>query len=315
MHPLWTGIGGLSTAAAVVLMAPLLDPPAPDSCEKLLPLTRPGTTITSAQTIDAGRFTPPNGRGSSTFGSLPAFCRVEATLKPAPDSEIKVEAWLPASGWNGRFQAVGNRGWGGTIAYAALGQAVAGGYATVSTATGHTGNGASFALGHPDKLVDSGSRAVHDMTAWAKKIVEAFYGSAPKFSYWNGCSLGGRQGFAEAQRFPADYDGIVAGDPANDLTRLYAARLAWAQAVHETGDSYIPPTKYPLIHGAVLAACDGLDGVKDGVLEDPTRCRFDPRVLECKREDAPECLTNSQVETARALYPAKVATAPTRSTR
>src|SRR6185436_14509817 len=157
------------------------------------------------------------GRGAAaavSFAALPAFCRVAATLTPSSDSDIKIEVWLPSSGWNGKFQAVGNGGWAGTISYPALGQAVARGYASASTDTGHTGNSAAFALGHPEKVIDIGYRAVHEMTVQAKAIIDAFYGSAPKVSFWNGCSLGGRQGITEAQRYPADFDAIVAGAPA-----------------------------------------------------------------------------------------------------
>ena len=210
--------------------------------------------------------------------------------------------WLPSSGWNGKFQAVGNGGWAGTISYPALAQAVARGYASASTDTGHTGNSAAFALGHPEKVVDIGYRAVHEMTVQAKAIIDAFYGSAPKVSFWNGCSLGGRQGITEAQRYPADFDAIVAGAPAVNNIFLHGSRMMINRTVHRSEDSYIPPAKYPAIRTAVLESCDALDGVKDGVIENPTRCRFDPKVLECKGADGPSCLTPAQVETAKALY-------------
>src|SRR5689334_5104581 len=164
------------------------------TCESLASLKLPNTTITSAQTVGAGGFTPPagrQGRGAAVYSELPSFCRIAATLAPSADSDIKVEVWLPASGWNGKFQAVGNGGWAGTISYPALAQAVAAGYATASTDTGHTGNNGSFALGHPEKLIDFGYRAVHEMTVEAKAIVGAYYGTSPTLSFWNGCSLGG----------------------------------------------------------------------------------------------------------------------------
>ena len=211
---------------------------------------------------------------------------------------------MPTAGWNGKFMAVGNGGWAGAIAYPQMAPALARGYATASTDTGHEGtNGdASFALGHPEKVIDFGYRAVHEMTVKAKAIVASYYDSSPKRSYWNGCSTGGRQGLKEAQRFPSDFDGIVVGAPGNDLTHSQAQFIWVAQAVHKDEASYIPPSKYSIIHDAVLQACDGRDGVKDGFLEDPTRCTFDPQVLECSGADGPSCLTAAQVITARMVY-------------
>jgi feruloyl esterase len=159
-------------------------------------------------------------------------------------------------------------------------------------------------LGHPEKLIDFGYRAVHEMTVKAKAIIAAHYGDGPKLSYWNGCSSGGKQGLKEAQRFPADYDGIVAGAPANYWTNQMVGSLWIAQVAHQDEAGFIPAAKYPLIHKAAVEACDTLDGVKDGVLEDPTRCRFDPKVLECKSEDTSGCLTAAQVEVARKIYTA-----------
>ena len=279
------------------------------SCESLTSLALPNATITLAQNVVAGSFALPAGGGgrgappADLLKSLPAFCRVAATLRPTSDSDIKIEVWLPAaSGWNGKFQAVGNGGWTGSIAYPALIEALRRGYATSSTDTGHEGGSASFALGHPEKLIDFGYRSVHEMTVAAKKVISTYYGDAPRFSYWNGCSAGGRQGLKEAQRFPNDFDGIIAGAPALDWTGRAAQSLRVSQAVHRDGGSYIPPDKYPVIRHAVLQACDMLDGVKDGVLEDPTRCQFDPGVLACKGADDASCLTPAQVEAARQVY-------------
>ena len=208
-----------------------------------------------------------------------------ATLKPTADSDIKIEVWLPVAGWNNKFQAVGNGGWAGTISYTALADAIRRGYAASSTDTGHVGGRGTFALDHPEKLVDYAYRSEHEMTLKAKSIIAAYYGMPARFSYWNGCSTGGKQALTEAQRYPADYDGIIAGAPANYMMHLQAAGIAVAQAVHNDPDSYIPPEKYPVIHEAVLAACDRLDGVKDGVLGDPRLCRFDVSSLECKEGD------------------------------
>jgi feruloyl esterase len=181
--------------------------------------------------------------------------------------------------------------------------ALAAGYATASTDTGHTGgNPATFIPGHPEKLTDFAYRAVHEMTVAAKGIISARYGNGPKFSYWNGCSTGGRQALAEAQRYAADYDGIIAGAAANYVTHLQGAQVWSAQVVHKDEASYIPPAKYAMLHSAVLDACDALDGVKDGVLENPTKCHFDPKVLLCKDADGPSCLTAPQAEAARQIY-------------
>jgi feruloyl esterase len=225
---------------------------------------------------------------------------VEATLKPSADSDIKIEVWMPASAWNSKLQAVGNGGWTGSIAYPAMATALRNGYAAASTDTGHAG-GAQPLMGHPEKIVDFGYRAVHEMTLKAKAMIGAFYGNGPQYSYWNGCSAGGRQGLQEAQRYPADFDGIIAGAPAINFTGR-ATQAVWiGQAVHKDAGSNLQP-KFALIHNAVLDQCDALDGVKDGVLENPMSCKFDPKVLECKAGDAATCLTPAQVESARAIY-------------
>jgi feruloyl esterase len=273
------------------------------TCADLSSLHPPNTAITLAQTVEAGAL-PMTGPGQTPniFKTLPAFCRVAATLMPSPDSDIRIEVWLPAENWNGKFQAVGNSGWGGYISYPAMARALAHGYATASTDTGHATEGASFAMGHPEKLVDFGSRAVHEMTVEAKALIAAFYSQPARHSYWNSCSTGGRQGLMEAQRFPADFDGIVAGAPANYLSHLQPWTLWVPKVVHESEGSFLPPAKLAVIHKAVIEACDALDGVKDGVIEDPSRCHFDPGVLKCEGADTAACLTTAQVESARKLY-------------
>ena len=264
-----------------------------DACERLRGVALSAASVTTAQAV------APN---SDPFFAPRAFCRVLLTIVPTPDSDIRAEVWLPLEGWNGKFQAVGNGDAAGVISYEAMADALARGYATSSTDTGHVGNTMAFALGHREKYVDFGYRAVHEMTARAKVVIQAFYRMPPTRSYWNGCSQGGRQGITEAIRYPADYDGIVAGAPAIDYMHLHAARLALNRFVHRTDDSYIPPAKYPAIHRAALAACDAVDGVVDGLIADPFRCRFDPAVLKCRQDDAASCLTAAQVETARAMY-------------
>jgi feruloyl esterase len=279
------------------------------TCESLEALSLPSATITFAQPQAAGRFTvpgaqpgAPNTAPNPALERLPAFCRVTASLRPTSDSDIRIEVWLPASGWNGKLQSVGNGAWAGTIAYPALGAALSSGYAAASTDTGHTGNTATFVPGHPEKMIDYGYRAVHEMTAAAKAIAAAFYGNAPRVSYWNGCSTGGRQGLMEALRYPTDYDGIIAGAPVNFRTHQLAWELWVAQAVHRDDARYIPPEKYPVIHRAALDACDAQDGVKDGLISDPTKCHFDPGVLACRSGDGAACLTAAQVDAARRIY-------------
>ena len=235
------------------------------------------------------------------MASAPAFCRVALTSKPTADSDIKIEVWLPASGWNGKLQAVGNGGWAGTISYQPLAAAVALGYAAASTDSGHTTPGASFAVGHPEKLVDYAHRSLHELAIHAKAVVGAYYGKQPAASLWNGCSTGGNQGLTLASMYPADFDAIIAGAPPDERSRVHAVRLVLHRIVHRSAGSYIPPEKYPAIHQAALDACDLKDGVKDGVIENPPSCRFDPKVMQCSGADGPSCLTAEQVETARAL--------------
>jgi feruloyl esterase len=279
------------------------------TCESLASLSLPDATITAAQSVAAGTFTPPKPPGlpiPASYKDLPAFCRVAATVKPTKDSDIKFEVWMPATGWNGKFVGVGNGGYSGEIWYWSMIEPLARGYATASTDTGHEGSvmDGSFALGHPEKWADFGYRAVHEMTVKSKAIIAAHYGRSATFSHWNGCSTGGRQGLMEAQRFPTDYDGIIAGAPANYMTRLSAQYVWVGQALHKEEGSFIPPAKLPVLHNAVLQACDAQDGVKDGILEDPARCKFDPKVVECKGADGPTCLTPAQVTAARAVYSA-----------
>jgi feruloyl esterase len=287
--------------AALVPDRPLHASP---SCASLSMLALPNTTITLAQAVDAGPFTPPGSGGTPRL--LPAFCRVAATLTPTRDSDIKIEVWMPASGWNGKFEAVGNGAFNGSIAYPAMMTALARGYATSSTDTGHTGNNASFASGHPEKVIDFGWRAVHEMTLASKQIVAAYYGGGPKFSYWNGCSAGGRQAMKEAQRFPADFDGIIAGAPGLDWTGRAAQAVRVMKALDHSEAARLPPPQTQLLHRAVVDACDALDGLKDGLIADPSRCTFDPAVLQCKGSGGAACLTPAQVDTARLIYSATV---------
>ena len=275
------------------------------SCESLAALKLADTTIISAQPVAAGAFIPPGQTASPvSVKNLPAFCRVIATIKPAQDSDIKVEVWLPLTGWNGKYRGQGNGGFAGQITYPGMAVAIAEGYATASTDTGHAdlGTRSSWALGHPDKIVDFGWRAIHEMTVKAKAIIRAFYGEPAKRSYFSACSNGGRQGLMEAQRFPEDYDGIIAGAPANYWTKVFATFIWDIQAQQPDTAGYIGADKIPAIGQAVAAACDANDGVTDGVLNDPRECRFDPKVLLCRQGDAKTCLTAPQAAALEKIY-------------
>jgi feruloyl esterase len=276
----------LALALLVLLVAPHRAVAA--SCEDLSSLKIADATITAAQTVAA-------------TADVPAHCRVALTSKPSADSDIKIEVWLPASGWNGKFQAVGNGGWSGAIDSNGLAGGIRRGYAVASTDQGHQG-GAGPWMQNPDKLIDFGYRATHQMAVAGKAIVNAFYGNPARLSYFTGCSAGGRQALKEAQRFPEDFDGIVAGAPALNTTGRAAFSMWIAQHQHTDEASFIPPAKFPAIHEAVLQACDARDGVTDRVIENPRACTFDPKAMECKAGDATSCLTAPQVETARAMY-------------
>jgi feruloyl esterase len=268
-------------------------PAAAGTCESLATLAIPKATITTAAVVAAGSFTPP---GAPAVNNVPAFCRVAGSLKPSSDSDIRFEVWMPAAGWNGKFQGIGNGGFAGSISYAQLATALRKGYATAATDTGHQAGGtdAAWALGHPEKVVDFGHRAIHETAVAAKAAIAAFYGSGAKRSYFNSCSNGGRQALMEAQRYPEDYDGIIAGAPANYWTHLIANSIWVSRAMSEPG-AHIPPAKLPAIEAATLAACDDKDGLKDGVIDSPDKCAFKPATLLCKGGDSDTCLTAPQV--------------------
>ncbi|HMD43444.1 MAG TPA: tannase/feruloyl esterase family alpha/beta hydrolase [Candidatus Acidoferrum sp.] len=280
------------------------------TCEQLAQLALPNTQISSAKLVAAGAFAPPEvaepwmRADASFYKQLPAFCRVLALAKPTADSDIKIEVWLPATGWNGKFRGQGNGGFAGSIDYRALGWAIAQGYATAATDTGHAADSsdAVWALNHPEKIIDFAHRAIHEMTIFGKATTNAFYGEAPKKSYFANCSNGGRQALMEAQRYPDDYDGILAGAPANYFTHLLASALWDAQATTNDQASYIPSSKITAIAQAVVAACDANDGVKDGIVNDPRQCHFDPATMLCKGGNSDSCLTQPQVTALKKLY-------------
>jgi len=300
------GARGSGLAGLVGLIGALLCPALVQgaTCDSLKSLSLEKATIDAVQVVAAGAFQQPGGRagrGGNPFAALPAFCRVALTAKPSSDSDIKIEVWLPAENWNQKYQAVGNGAWTGSIGYAAMADALKRGYATSSTDTGHVGGSASFAMGHPEKAIDFAYRSEHEMVLKSKAIINAFYSSAPKYSYWNGCSAGGRQAMEEAERFPADFDGIIAGSPGLDWSGRSAQAVRIAQML-ENEAARLTPTHLQALHNAVVAACDANDGVKDGLISKPESCKFDPKTIQCKNGDAPDCLSAAQVETVKAIY-------------
>ena len=293
-------IVGASCAVVLATVTHLRAVDGPLACADVAKLALPHATITQVEAVAAGGFRP--SERPNDYRSLPAFCRVAMTLAPSADSDIKVELWIPTTNWNGKFQAVGNGAFSGSIAYPAMASALTRGYATSSTDTGHTGGGANWALGHPEKVVDFGWRAVHEMTLASKKVIASHTGRAPAFSYWNGCSAGGRQAMKEAQRFPDDFNGIIAGAPGLDWTGRAAQAVRIAKTLEHNDAGRLSTNDKQLLHRAVVDACDAGDGVKDGLISDPERCRFDPAVLQCAGSTRSECLTAAQIETARLIY-------------
>lgn len=285
-------------------------------CTDLAKMSLPHASVLSAQWVPQGVGGSANLKGgplprakqqASVYKKLPAFCRVLLKSQPSAESDIRIEVWLPGSGWNGKYRGQGNGGFAGSIDYGALAAAVREGYATAGTDTGHTdtarrGLQAAFAVNHPEKVKDFGWRAIHEMTLKAKAVIQAYYGREANFSFFASCSDGGREGLMEAQRFPGDYNGILAGDPANNWIALQAAAMWDVHQMELTPTSYIPAAKVPAIAAAVLAACDKNDGVRDGILNDPRQCHFNPESMLCKNGDSEVCLLPGQVETLKKLY-------------
>jgi feruloyl esterase len=270
------------------------------ACSSLTNLFITNTTVTSADDVPAGPYTP---SGTSAPMNLPAFCRVRVLSRPVSDSEIHFELWMPPrSAWNGKFEGTGNGGFSSAMSYSTMATALNHGYATAGSDTGHEGGELTFGVGHPEKINDWAYRAVHVMTDTAKLIIRDYYGRLPQYSYFNGCSTGGQQALSEAQRFPADYDGIVAGDPGHNRIHLITGFLWSWEAIHKDTPNPLPASKLPMINKAVMAACDAIDGLKDGIIDDPRRCKFDPGTLLCKGQDADNCLTAPQVESIRKVY-------------
>lgn len=277
-------------------------------------LTVPAADI-RATVVEQGRLDLPtsdwerapgmNIAGLPTLPENAQFCRVSFVMKPASGSAIRTEVWLPANGWNGKFLGLGNFGWGGSIPYGTMRTGLAQGYAVAANDTGHDesmGHGGRFALGQPDKLEDYAGRANHLMTEQAKLLVQRFFGRAASHAYFIGCSLGGLQALIEVQRYPEDYDGIIAGAPPNPLANFNAAQM-WPQwLLAQDPKRYIPPEGYAMVTRAAIAACAGPVGKAQGYIENPAACGFRPRQLLCKPGASADCLTAQQVEFLDLIY-------------
>ncbi|HEX5461361.1 MAG TPA: tannase/feruloyl esterase family alpha/beta hydrolase [Steroidobacteraceae bacterium] len=264
------------------------DAAAASSCADLARLALKNTTITMAQSVAAGAFTPPVPSWAARFmhpAPIPvSFCRVAGRIRPTPDSDIRFEVWLPLSGWTGRYESVGNGGFAGSIRYDSMRNPLLGGSAVASTDDGHQApaigpTSADWAFNHPEKIIDHGYRAVHLTALVAKAITAAFYGQPPAHAYFVGCSKGGQEAFMEAQRYPSDFDGIVGGGVANQWTDLFATFM-WTENLNLANrESYLSPADITKIGAAVSKACDNIGGVKSGFVNDPLRCRVAPSSL------------------------------------
>ncbi|MDB6088823.1 MAG: Chlorogenate esterase [Gammaproteobacteria bacterium] len=276
-------------------------------CESLLQLSLPSVVITSATVISSGTFSelPSEPASGKTHARLPPYCRVVGVSTPVSKSTIGFQVWLPLQGWSHRLHMVGNGGYGSNIYYAQMSARIRAHDTAVATDTGHRGDTLAFGIDNPEAIVDWGHRAVHETLMAARGVAARFYESPPRWSYFSGCSTGGMQALSEAQRYPADFDGIIAGDPGNNRTGLTLSFLWAFQHNHRSGDDVheiVPSAKLLLVHKKTLEACDALDGVRDGVINDPRLCHFDVQTLRCAREDNEQCLTSEQIEFFHAMY-------------
>jgi hypothetical protein len=271
-------------------------------CLGLKDLKLEHTSITTAEPVTSGSVNIPGA--AAPVSGLPSFCRVSGILRPTSDSEIRFEVWMPAQEWNGRFLGTGNGGFAGAISYQQFIGYLKRGFAVAGSDAGHQAEAtdASWAFGHPEKVKDFGWRAVHLTTERAKQIIAAYYGKPQQKAYFDACSNGGREALMEAQRFPADYDGILAGAPANAWSTMVAAGIGLMQSLIGDPKAYFSDWKLPAIQKAALDACDAADGVKDGIISDPANCHFDPQVLQCKSGDRLDCLTQPQINALKRLY-------------
>lgn len=301
----WLHLAGVVTAVLAATMAGADEGGHRVACSDLTTLTFEGNTVVAAAAeVTTGSIVTATG---ITLTGLPAFCRVQGVSRPTGDSNIYYEVWLPLDTWNGKFLSSGEGGYVGALNYTRRGldggldELLRRGYATASTDTGHVSTDTWWAVGHRERAIDYLYRAKHLVTVAAKGLVRAFYGRSASRSYLNSCSNGGRQALMEVQRFPDDYDGVVVGAPWNFQSHSNAGFVWDAQALSGPSAA-IPVAKLPAIAAAVLAACDADDGLVDGVIADPTRCRFDPDVLRCSGAETSSCLTAAQLGALEKIY-------------
>jgi feruloyl esterase len=277
----------------------------PDACQKLASTALPGAIVTSATRVDAGKFSPPAGRRGGApepFAELGAFCRITTTTKVAASSEAKTEIWLPVAGWTHDYQPAGGGFYGGTMPYARMREILRSGSATSGSDAGIEG-GLPFLTQHPELLKNVANVPFHTMIEQSKSLIAAFYGAAARYTLMDECGgAGSRDALAIVQRWPNDLDVVAATGSTNYGTHHGLAQMWLYWATHRDAASYIPEEKLPAVHRAALDACDAKDGVKDGVIEDPPRCTFDPAAMLCKGPDGPTCLTAPQVDAVRKIY-------------
>jgi Tannase and feruloyl esterase len=280
----------LSAVGSIALAVPAMA----TSCGDLSNIAPPEATIISA-TEETGSFeSPKDGLGNTTRVTVP-FRRVVGIAKSEAASSIGFELWLPpAAKWNGRMLASGNLGHSGVPIYPSLNDALTRGFAALGDDLGHQSNAfvMDWAIDHPERIKDWGHRGSHFSAVAGKAIIAAYYDRAPRYSYFTGCSHGGGTGLAEAQRYPEDYDGIIAGAFGSDWIGVSAAYVFEAQAALNDQASNLPAPKLTLLNTTVIAACDAQDRVKDGIISDPRQCQFNPSVLQCKAGETADCLTN-----------------------
>ncbi len=278
----------------------------PTSCESLSSFSYPNTKINSASSQPGGAYVAPDS-WHLAFTNLPPYCEVYATIAPTADSQINVRVWMPTKNYNGRYLGTGNGGYAGGFFQSELADGINRGFATANTDMGtapSAGVNGDALVGHPEKWKDWGWRSTHLMTTFAQALIRTFYGNPPAKSYFAGCSTGGQQALMEAQRFPDDYDGILAGAPAYNRTHLHPVTVADYRATHRTPASYIPATKLDAVNRAVLAQCVKQHGAspKDPFLTDPRDCKFDPASMQCPAADGPTCLNADQVAAMKVYY-------------
>jgi hypothetical protein len=267
-----------------------------DRCLRLVLARHPGLEIVSARRVPAGEFTA----GAGEAIAVPDSCRIAGVARPTADSRIGFELWLPED-WNGRYAQLGNGGFAGNIDASALAAEIGRGNAAAMTDTGHTAGqfDASWALGHPERIVDYGYRSITATAGAAGKLIRDYYGRPARRRYFIGCSNGGRQALMAAQRYPGDWDGILAGSPAIGWTRQLATFAAIQHRLRASPENWIPADKLPAIQRSAIAACANASG-DHPVLSQARQCPPDAGRLVC-RAAGPDCLTAPQAATLQLI--------------